>query len=894
MNRAGRALAAVVFALAVWCSFGTLAAENTTRGLERLGILPPLWVLPLLLVASLFAVRVLARHGLLAPFLFLPLICLPWLPGPVPAAFLSWTGPLVWAVWGAILLAVVWSVAPRAAALVGAAAGEPVRGAIAAGMITVALGGLGFHATRGWLPRGDEPHYLIITQSLLYDGDLRIENNHARVDYAAYFPVELRPDYLRRGTDGEIYSVHAPGLPALVLPAFAVGGYPAVVVFLILVSGLGSAVSWWTVWLLTRRTGAAWVGWAAVAWSSTFVFHTFKVFPDGVAAVGVSIGVWALLVPLAGSPWRWTAFGAVLAWLPWLHTRYSVLAGVLGLTIGARLLRSERPSRNLMALLAVPIASAAGWFASFWAIYGTLDPRAPYGGYIQSSVAYIPKGLVGLLFDQEFGLVAYAPSFLVALAGLAVLIAAPSRVVPPPERARWRAVGIALLVVVVPYVLLAAAYRMWWGGASAPARFLAPVTLALAVPAGAWWVALRHPSSRLFALASVAVSGVVLLALITGDRGYLAFNPPDGYALLLDWAFRTADVAHAMPSVFRHVPATVFTLVLVWVGALVAAWLVLVGLARGVVRSRPLTAACGLWLLAAAVMSAQTAAWQITGETRLRTGVPQLDLLGAAAAERAEGLSVRYSPVGAGGWPRLVTRPALLARLSITNIERPRDGQPRERFVLSRVPAGRYEIVVPPTSSEGTLTLAIGRGRPILGWELDPTDGGHERRFPFTLPVGVQSLTIRPDGLDPHAFDALRLVPLAFGGGYAGDQRAARRADRYGETVVYFTSGGVHPEPTGFWVAPRSDVELILFGERHAHPVGVQNGIAANHVTIESAGWSQTVLLAPNQHVDILVPAARRGRPTPLRVRARAGFVPSEHDAQSRDHRRLGVWIAPR
>ena len=33
-----------------------------------------------------------------------------------------------------------------------------------------------------------------------------------------------RPDYLRRGRDGAIYSIHAPGVSALVLPAFLLGG----------------------------------------------------------------------------------------------------------------------------------------------------------------------------------------------------------------------------------------------------------------------------------------------------------------------------------------------------------------------------------------------------------------------------------------------------------------------------------------------------------------------------------------------------------------------------------------------------------------------------------------------------------------------------------------------
>ena len=74
-------------------------------------------------------------------------------------------------------------------------------------------------------PSGDEPHYLVIAQSLLLDGDLRIQNNHDRRDYAAYFDGTLAPDVRVRGRDGQQYSIHAPGVATLVLPLFAVFGY---------------------------------------------------------------------------------------------------------------------------------------------------------------------------------------------------------------------------------------------------------------------------------------------------------------------------------------------------------------------------------------------------------------------------------------------------------------------------------------------------------------------------------------------------------------------------------------------------------------------------------------------------------------------------------------------
>ena len=95
------------------------------------------------------------------------------------------------------------------------------RTAVVAGIVA----GLAFlvsaSITASRFPAGDEPHYLIIAQSLIQDHDLRVENNYRRGDQLAYYPGALKPDYLRRGADGEIYSIHAPGLPFLIAPVFA-------------------------------------------------------------------------------------------------------------------------------------------------------------------------------------------------------------------------------------------------------------------------------------------------------------------------------------------------------------------------------------------------------------------------------------------------------------------------------------------------------------------------------------------------------------------------------------------------------------------------------------------------------------------------------------------------
>ena len=97
---------------------------------------------------------------------------------------------------------------------------------------------------------GDEPHYLVITQSLLLDHDIQIENNHERGDYRSFFGGPLRPDYLKRGLNGAIYSIHAPGLPVLVLPAFVVFGAWGAVMMMAL---CGALLEWLLFARLYRR-----------------------------------------------------------------------------------------------------------------------------------------------------------------------------------------------------------------------------------------------------------------------------------------------------------------------------------------------------------------------------------------------------------------------------------------------------------------------------------------------------------------------------------------------------------------------------------------------------------------------------------------------------------------
>ena len=68
----------------------------------------------------------------------------------------------------------------------------------------------------------------------------KIENNHTRGDYREYFPRDLEPHFLTRGSDGEIYSIHPVGMPVLMAPVYAAGGYRGVVFAFVLMAAIAA------------------------------------------------------------------------------------------------------------------------------------------------------------------------------------------------------------------------------------------------------------------------------------------------------------------------------------------------------------------------------------------------------------------------------------------------------------------------------------------------------------------------------------------------------------------------------------------------------------------------------------------------------------------------------
>ena len=876
------ALAAACAGAAAWCAMGSLALSDAGARAVRVGLLPPLWWLAGLAagaVAIAWALRLSNERA--KPLFFSLVLVLPWLPVRLPAPALLWAGPFVWLAWAAIAAAALSAGRapqvrlPRARALVSSPARAPwVAFACAALVYNLAAWRLA-----PLVPGGDEPHYLVIAQSLWRDGDLRIENNHQRGDYLEYFGGALRPDYLKRGTDGQIYSIHLPGVPALIAPVLALGGYGLVKFVLALVSAAATAVAWRTAYLLTGSVAAAWFGWAGVSLAAPFLLLSFTVYPDGPGAVVVMLA-FALVAGLQVRPsrpaWWWAGAGVLPALLPWFHPRFSVLAAALGFVCAARALRDARPFRAAAALSLLPAASAIGWFGYYYAIYGRFNPSVAYGHYTQMSLGRVPTGILGLLFDQQYGLIVYAPVFAVGLAGLAALAR------------RHRRLALEWSAVVVPYAVVTAMYHMWWGGFSSPARFIGATLLLFALPLAAAWAATTQTATRVVQSIALGVSAGIAAMLLVVERGEFVFNVRDTAAPWLVWASQLADLTRAVPSLFRHGQVTALAEGAVWAAALIAAWAGSRLLARVRVMTPGSAALVTLCALGAAVTIGAAGTWRIEGASGTRVTVGQLRTLEAAGTSRgARGAlpdSGSFAPPGLA-LERLRIGPETAA------------GAPADVWLsLPFLPAGRYRLWA-DFSAPASFELALLGGRsdgPFDSWAV-ARDGAGALSRDVVLPVGLSGVRARGDAAARSALRGIWLQPvLVDESPAAGAGLRAASARRYGRMTVYAIAGA-YLEPGGLWTAGGRTAELVVQVDpgQEFGAFSMRAGPATTPVRVRAGAFSLDADLAPGEERLLAIPVSPDGSAF-VSIRTSRGFRPSEADSSSADTRLLGVRLEPR
>jgi hypothetical protein len=837
-----------------------------------------------------------ARLQIALPLFALSVIAIPYmpvLPDLIPPLRL-FAGPVVWIVWISVAgLVLMTALAARRSIQ---HRYQSTGGTRLVGTVVIFAGTLAIAGTTGiqlrdtlTYPSGEEPHYMIMMQSLWRDHDLKIQNNYDRKDYEEYFAPSLTPDQPSLGADGQIYSTRGIGLAVLGAPIFAWRGYHGLVWMFVVLAALAATVMWRWSFAHTGSGEAATLAWLAVFIAPPVLFTTIAVYPDIPAAFCVMVALAWRSNPQEskGTVQEYVIRAAAVAVLPWLSMTYAPMAAAI---VAVLVLRAGASRKAAATVLAISTFSMVSWLAFFHHVWGRWSPMAPYG--TEPIMGNAISGMMGLLFDQEFGVLAYAPAFMIGFAGLWKMASAHDQL----TRTRGRELAAVFAVLLISVGALEA----WWGEAALPGRPLVPALPLLGLPiAWAYQRASEFPIRRgvyqLVIFIGVSLSATMLFA----QDGGLLVQDRDGSSRLLQWLTSLWPAWEAAPSVAAFGLRHSTPLIGLWLLATAAvSWVS----GRGRVRSAGLgalsasvlvTLAAILIAILGPIVARPASAWVLQPESRSR--LPMLDSFDAAARPHAI-IYDRLTFTHAANIPPLMT-------LAASPGERP-GAQPVPVLLNARyaLAAGQYDVEIGGIPggelARGTVALQVGRmGSPMLEWDADIPSGGSWRQR-FSLPVDAEFVGFIASPSIASA-TSLRIRPVSI------VDKSRREAIVHGATFnvlsavafptasLFFHDEDVYAERTGVWVHGESTTTMTVAPQRPETGVTlrVHSGAAPNTAAFSTSTWGERVALAPGVPVEVHIPPPAKAGPFLLRVTTEHGFIPAEVIPGNADRRILGIWI---
>jgi hypothetical protein len=370
---------------------------------------------------------------------------------------------------------------------------------------------------------GDEPHYLMISESLLRDGDMDLANNYAARDYERYLQpgATIAPHVLAGRNPGGRYSFHSPGTAAVLLPFYALGrlfGRTGIILFVRFGLSLFGALLGLQMYLYAlRKFGkdrTALLLWLLFCFTAPVFFYSIHVYPEIFVALFAFTAFRVFRFSERIGRWTLAGLGLLVSSFVWFHALkyFFILAPLLlyGIWVVAR---KHRSPKDLIWLLVPAAANLALYFLFQFSVYGSLNPTAVSWrgamdgretlGAVKEWLTGIPlrfriETLLGYFLDQRDGLLFTAPVYFLGFLGLVEI-----------ARRRMRELWL-LLFIIAPYILVSAALTQRTGYAP-PARPLVAVIWGPGILMGYY---LAHNTKKLFTFAENLGIGLSLVFVL--------------------------------------------------------------------------------------------------------------------------------------------------------------------------------------------------------------------------------------------------------------------------------------------------------------------------------------------------------------------------------------------
>ena len=360
-------------------------------------------------------------------------------------------------------------------------------------------------ASRGSSITGDEPYYLLTTQSLLADGDFDLRNQYATKSYKSFFdhPNDLWHQSVPRQGDGRLLSPHNPGLSILVIPGFALGGLAGAQTQLLLLAAAAMSLSFLLAARLSGQPLLSWIVALGLGLTATAFIYSTEIYPEFPAALALVISLLLVTRQRESDVADGLLLAAALTAMCWLGVKYAPLALLVSAYF---LLKADRAGRIALVLAGSASASLFVWFHLH--LFGSLTPyslNVVYAGWSTTDIVGGHAGfgerfyrLWGLFIDQRFGIGRWAPLLLTAVPGMALLAVSDLR----------HRLALALIIVQIAIATFVAITMMgWWF----PGRTMLAVLPLFALP-----IVLVIVRAPLWGRIIVALLGAMTLATTIG------------------------------------------------------------------------------------------------------------------------------------------------------------------------------------------------------------------------------------------------------------------------------------------------------------------------------------------------------------------------------------------
>ena len=362
---------------------------------------------------------------------------------------------------------------------------------------------------------GDEPYYLLITESLVHDRDFDLRNQYRDLAHSATRRPDLQPQYNDPvGKHGQQYSRHEPFLPILMMAGYVAGGLPGALVTIAL---FGALLARATVRLLEDEgvsDGIIRLVFPFVMFGPPIVFYAARIWPEVPAA-------WLFVEAIRG-----VRQGRTKRWMPALLAL--ILLKLRFVLVGVVLALRSR-YKWLILVAAVPLLIV-------WRISGSATNVHSWRELLPVTPHAYFEGLFGLILDGMGGIAFQAPFYLLGIFALA----------------RWRTMPASFrlgMTAASLYVLQLIPRSEWYGGWSPPLRYITFLMPILALGAA---VLLERSASARAWLAPIAIATVALTAYGVAYPWRL-FHLANGESLLGETLSTIAhsDFSRLIPSFVR-------------------------------------------------------------------------------------------------------------------------------------------------------------------------------------------------------------------------------------------------------------------------------------------------------------------------------------------------------